>query len=142
MHDIKPMEPPYSNRKCGFRDDLNLYVRSSWEANYARYLNLLQRMNIVVDWQYEPETFWFEGIKRGTVSYKPDFRIFYKGDPTPEYVEVKGWTTAKDKTKWARMKKYHPHIKLTILNEKAYRSLKDKWSSAIAEWEFPARRSR
>ena len=55
----------------GRREDLGeTWFRSSWEANYARYLNLLARMKIVERWEYEPETFWFDGVKRGAVSYK------------------------------------------------------------------------
>lgn len=131
----RPASTNYSSRKHGFRPDINLYVRSSWEANYARYLNLLQQMKVIENWQYEPEVFWFNDIRRGVTSYKPDFRIIYKNDPTPEYVEVKGWVTPKDRTKWARMKKYYPTVKLVVVGERSYRRLKEKWSSTIPKWE-------
>ena len=126
----------YSRAKRGRRGDLGgLFVRSSWEANYARYLNLLKKMGVVESWDYEPETFWFEGVKRGTTSYKPDFCIKYKNDERLEYVEIKGWTTSKDRTKWRRMKKYHPHIKLVVIEPKQYYAIQDKWANAIPEWE-------
>lgn len=129
-------ESIYSRAAAGRRADLgDTYFRSRWEANYARYLNLLVRMGVVTEWAYEPETFWFHGVKRGTVSYKPDFRVLYKGDPKPVYVELKGWVQDKDHTKWKRMAKYHPHIKLEIIGGKEFASLRSKWASSIPNWE-------
>jgi hypothetical protein len=131
-----PAEKVYSRAASGRRADLgDIYFRSRWEANYARYLNLLVKMGVVTEWAYEPETFWFEGIRRGTASYKPDFRVRYKDDPTPVYVELKGWVQPKDRTKWKRMAKYHPHIKLEIIGAKEFAALKAKWASAIPNWE-------
>jgi len=125
-----------SRARGGRRPDLgSTWFRSSWEANYARYLNLLVRMGVVSSWEYEPETFWFSGIKRGVMSYLPDFKVFYKNDPTPEYIEIKGWVQSKDKVKWRRMAKYHPHIKLVVIKEKEYNSIANKWKSALPEWE-------
>ncbi len=122
--------------KGGYRADLGrIYFRSGWEANYARYLNLLIKFGAVEKWDFEPETFWFAGIKRGAVSYKPDFRIKYKGDAVLEYVEIKGYVIPKDRTKWKRMKKYHPHIKLVVIGAKQYNALRKKWASAIPFWE-------
>ncbi len=131
-------KPPAPGRsKAGVRPDISptLYLRSAWEANYCRYLNLLMKMGVVEEWSYEPETFWFSGVKRGTNSYKPDFRVLYKGDPRPEYVEIKGHEVAKDRTKWRRMKKYHPGVRLLVIGAKEYRWIKQKWAVAIPEWE-------
>lgn len=132
---LLPASKSYSRAKSGYRKDIGIFVRSSWEANYARYLNLLVKMRIVEHWEYESETFWFENIKRGTRSYRPDFKVKYKNDPTPERVEVKGWISSKDRTKWARMKKYHPSVKLVVVGPKEYQSIRNKWRSSIPEWE-------
>lgn len=131
----RPAKSVYTKGNGGTRPDLGIFVRSSWEANYARYLNLLKKMQVIEGWQYEPETFWFNGIRRGTLTYKPDFKIIYKSSREPEYVEIKGWETARDRTKWRRMKKYHPHIKLTVIRKKEYKNIKNRWASAIPEWE-------
>lgn len=132
----RPPHKNYTKGAGGRRADLgDTYFRSSWEANYARYLNLLMKMGVVEAWEFEPETFWFKTIKRGVRSYLPDFKVKYRSDPTPVFVEVKGWVMAKDKTKWKRMKKYYPHIKLEIVGAKEYRAIKAKWSSAIPQWE-------
>lgn len=136
MQANRPASSNYTRTKGGHREDLGgVYFRSSWEANYARYLNLLIKFKVVQSWEFEPETFWFEGVKRGAVSYKPDFKVYYRGDVTPEYVEIKGWEVAKDRTKWRRMKKYHPHVKLVVVGEKEYRAIAAKWQSAIPGWE-------
>ncbi len=132
----KPASRTYTNARGGRRADLDgTYFRSSWEANYARYLNLLKRLGVIEHWAYEPEIFWFHGIRRGVTNYKPDFRIKYKGDDQLEYIELKGWIVPKDRVKWKRMKKYYPHIKLIVLKAKEYYAIREKWASAIPNWE-------
>lgn len=131
-----PASANYTRGRGGRRSDIGeTFFRSSWEANYARYLNLLIKLGVVSSWEYEPVTFWFTWVKRGVVSYKPDFRVFYKNDAIPEFIEIKGFKTAKDETKWRRMKKYHPDIKLVVVGVKEYRALRRKWSSSIPNWE-------
>jgi hypothetical protein len=126
----------HTRAKGGKRSDIgDIWFRSSWEANYARYLNVMIDMNIVEKWEFEPETFWFEKIKRGVRSYLPDFKVYYRNSDTPVYIEIKGWVQDKDKTKWKRMKKYHPHIVLEIVGQKEYEEIKRKWASSIPNWE-------
>lgn len=126
----------YSRGKMGRRADLgDQFFRSSWEANYARYLNFLIRKNNIHRWEFEPDTFWFEEIKRGTRSYLPDFKIWEREDSTPYYVEVKGWMDAKSKTKLSRMAKYYPDIKVVVFGAKEYRELKKKLAGIIKHWE-------
>lgn len=136
MQANRPAERSFTRSNGGHREDLGgIFFRSSWEANYARYLDLLIKFKVVKSWQFEPEIFWFEGVRRGVVSYKPDFKVYYHGDERPEYIEIKGWEVAKDRTKWKRMKKYHPHIKLVVVGAKEYRSIQAKWASSIPAWE-------
>lgn len=117
----------YSRTKMG-KYDINgqiIFFRSSWEANYALYLDFLIKQKQIKSWQFEADTFWFEKIKRGVRSYKPDFKVTNLNDST-EYHEVKGWMDAKSKTKIRRMAKYHPHIKLIVIDQEFYRDLKKK----------------
>jgi len=90
---------PYSTAKSGTREDLGIYVRSKMEANYLRYLTFLK-----IKWQYEPKIFYFEGIKKGTLTYTPDIYLPDKD----EWIEIKGWFRDKDKVKLKRFKKYFP----------------------------------
>ncbi len=87
-----------------------------------------------MDWQYEPDTFYFEKIKRGTRSYTPDFKIFELGGRVV-YHEVKGYMDAKSRTKLDRMARYYPqHVVLVIAN-KEMREIKNKLSTLIPNWE-------
>lgn len=90
----------YSRTKSGKREDLdNIFFRSSAEANYARYLKFFK-----IDFKYEFKTFYFEGIKRGTVSYTPDFYI----PEEDRYIEFKGWLDKKSITRLKRFRRYYP----------------------------------
>lgn len=121
--------------KGGKREDLNgLFVRSSWEANYARYLNWLVSIGEIASWAYEAEQFEFKNIKRGTRFYIPDFKITNK-DGTIEYHEIKGYMDEKSATKLKRMAKYYPEIKLILIGASEYRALSNQLKSLIPNWE-------
>jgi hypothetical protein len=94
--------------KIGKRPDCNnLFFRSGWEANVYRLLRLDKTIKLI---EYEPTdfTFWQFGIKKGTVSYTPDFKVTY-GDGSYLWIEIKGgWLKSSDKTKIRRFKKFFP----------------------------------
>jgi hypothetical protein len=81
----------------GKRKDLGQFFRSNWEANMARWFNYQG-----ISWAYEPEVFVFKGIRKGTISYCPDFKI------DDGWVEVKGMLEPKGKTAIKRFKKHFP----------------------------------
>lgn len=110
------------------------YYRSRWEANYARYLEWLKLNGHIKEWEHEPEIFWFEGVKRGTVSYLPDFRVT-ENNGSIVYHEVKGWMDARSKTKIKRMAKYYPDVKLVVIEKKQYEAIKKSVSGLIEGWE-------
>jgi hypothetical protein len=135
-------EQVYSRSNAGKRKDIgDTYFRSNWEANYARYLNLLIEKEKLFKWEYEADTFWFEKIKRGTRSYTPDFKIWETKDSSPYYVEVKGWMDAKSKTKLKRMQTYYPNTRIEIFGAAEYKEL-SKNKALIAGWEDPPPRIR
>lgn len=109
------------------------YFRSRWEANYARYLEFLKKQCEILDWLHEPQTFWFEKIKRGSRSYLPDFKVINL-DESYYWVEVKGWFDDRSKTKLKRFKLYYPDEKLEIIDSKWFkRNLNLK--NIILDWE-------
>lgn len=110
------------------------YFRSAWEANYARYLQWLKEKSQIVEWEHEPETFWFDGIKRGCMSYLPDFKVT-ENDGSHAYHEVKGWMDDRSKIKIRRMGKYHPSVKLIVIDKKAYRGIEKIVSCMLPGWE-------
>lgn len=109
------------------------FSRSRWEANYALWLESKKQMGAIKDWSHEPETFWFEKIKRGVRSYLPDFRVELHNGRI-EYHEVKGYMDSKSLTKIRRMKIYHPEINLVIFGPDEYGNLERTIGRAIPGW--------
>lgn len=122
--------------KAGWREigGKRKYFRSRWEANYARYLQWLKERGAILEWEHEPETFWFEGIKRGCMSYLPDFRVTEKNGSVA-YHEVKGWMDDRSKTTIKRMAKYHPEVTLIVIDAGQYRALAKQIAPLLDGWE-------
>lgn len=110
------------------------FMKSAWERNYCRFLQWQKEKGLIYDWHYEPETFWFHEIKRGTRSYLPDFKVINM-DHTHEWHEVKGFMTPKSKTQIRRFAKYYPDEKLTIISKAVYKRLSDYLFRMIPNWE-------
>jgi len=102
---------PATGTRQGKRSDLdNLYVRSSWEANCARFFEWSKKKNKefkVVSWEYEPHTFWYESFRRGNRHYTPDFLITL-ANKNEHWVEVKGYLRPGDRVKMKRFKRFYP----------------------------------
>jgi protein involved in sex pheromone biosynthesis len=117
----------YSRGKVGKRSDLGgQYFRSAWEANVARWLNLQN-----IRWEYEPKTFEFTKIRKGSRFYTPDFYLPDEG----RFIEVKGWMDPKSATKLKRMAKYYPAVSIEVIGPERYRGIKSACSTAIPGWE-------
>ena len=109
------------------------FYRSQWELNYAYYLEWLRVNGQIKSWLHEPETFWFDGVKRGTCSYLPDFKV-EGNDGRISFHEVKGWMDDRSKTKLKRMAKYHPDVVLVLIDTKAYKQIERKLSKVVPGW--------
>jgi hypothetical protein len=110
------------------------FFRSKWEANYARYLEYLKCQKIIADWLHEPETFWFEGIKRGCVSYLPDYKVLLP-DGSHYWVEVKGYMDDRSKTKIKRFEKYFPKESLKVIDGTWFKKNNSKLRIICPNWE-------
>lgn len=121
--------------KAGWREigGRRCFFRSKWEANYARYLEWLKARGEILEWEYEPRTFWFEAIKRGVRSYKPDFLVTEKNGQQAWH-EVKGWMDARSKTCLKRMAKYYPSERIILIQEKQYRAIIST-VARLVDWE-------
>ena len=128
--------PVKKNVSAGWRTigGKNKYFRSRWEANFARYLQNLKKDGQIKDWFHEPKTFWFEGIRRGVVSYLPDFKII-NIDESWYYVEVKGYMDSKSKTKLKRFAKYFPEEVIILVNHKWFKENFKFLVTIIPDWE-------
>lgn len=124
------------DKSAGWREigGKRCYFRSRWEANYARYLEWLKLRGEILEWEHEPETFWFEAIRRGTRSYLPDFRVTERNG-RKDYHEVKGYMDAKSVVKIKRMKKYYPHVRMIVIDGKAYKAIAKTMKPILRGWE-------
>jgi len=116
--DLKPRRKSRSyHRQIGWTHVANrrIYFRSKWELRYAQYLQWLKEQNIIQEWEHEPQTFWFEQIKRGTRSYLPDFKVT-RTEGSHYWVEVKGYFDSKSLTKIKRFRKYYPEEELIVVD--------------------------
>jgi hypothetical protein len=120
----------YKKAKRGWREigGQRVYFKNAWEANAARILTFMKR-----EWQYEIKTFWFEKIKTGTRSYKPDFYL-----PNENlYIEVKGYWSRQSKTKLKRMAKYYPEVNIEIWDKTFFDKIKKNGiDKLINGWEY------
>lgn len=124
----------YHHIRIGKRSDLNdMFFRSSWEANWARYLNLLKQNKDIYKWEYESERFEFP-VKRGIRSYTPDFKV-WDNNGDIYYYEIKGQMDISSEIKFRRMNIYYPYIRIILIERKQYRVIAKKYRYLIDEWE-------
>lgn len=114
-------------------DGKRMYLKSLWEKRYCLYLSFMKKHGHIVDYEYEPKTFWFDGIRRGTNNYLPDFSVTFPSGNI-EYFEVKGYETDKDRTKYKRMAKYHPNIVLRIIGKEWFKTNSKILKKVILDW--------
>lgn len=125
-------------RQVGGRE---IYFRSRWEANYAFYLQWLLENGAIRAWEYEPKTFWFENIRRGVRSYKPDFFVT-ENNGDQAYHEIKGWMDSRSRTTLKRMAKYYPDVQVILIREREYKAIRRKVMGVVPGWEDSARDAR
>ena len=118
---------PSPHRKGGFRKDLNHYVRSSWEADFARILNLHK-----ISYQYEPTTFPLTKTNGEIINYTPDFYV-----PSQNmFYEIKGWMHDADVEKIKLFQEQYPQYQFTIISATKFAELSLKYKKLIS-WECP-----
>ena len=123
------LERQYTKGIGGIRSDIGHYVRSSWEANFARILLFLG-----MPYEYEKKVFYLTHPNGHIVSYRPDFEI------NNIFVEVKGWWDVKSQLKKELMSLQHPQISVLYISENEYQVLEDYYAKFIPKWEYKKRR--
>lgn len=104
----------------GIREDIGFYVRSRWEANFARYL-----IHTNQQFQYESDSFVLSDGR----TYTPDFKV---GDI---YFEVKGWWTDNAREKFEMFCQQFQHIQMKIVDGTEYNRIESEYSNIIPNWE-------
>lgn len=111
-------------------DGVEYRFRSSWENNYARYLNQLVKESKIKKWEYEKDRFYLKKINK---TYIPDFKITNMNNSL-EYHEVKGWQEETFILKMNEFVKLFPNNKFVLINKKWFMDNK-KLAKIIDGWE-------
>jgi hypothetical protein len=109
--------------KSGYREDLGHFVRSSWEANFARLMIFLG-----VEYKYECKMFVFSN----ETTYRPDFYLPHLNS----WVEVKGRWYLEAVIKVAAFYEEYPEEVLDIVDQNQYTKLRKKFAKYIPNWEY------
>lgn len=105
------------------------FFRSSWEANYARYLQYLKESDEIADWRHEPETLWL-----GTTGYIPDFLVIER-DGGKTYHEVKGFMDYRSRRKLSLFRQRYPAVSLRLITQKEYLAIERQFLGVICGWQ-------
>lgn len=108
--------------KTGYRDDLGIFVKSTWEANIMQVFKFLG-LNV----KYEPKSFLLSNGK----TYRPDFYIL----DTEEIIEVKGFFRDGNKSTINRFKKEYPGISFDLIDKQRYTEYCNEFKKYIPNWE-------
>ena len=119
-----PQESLY-RAKNGFREDLQQYFRSSWEANIARYFD-----HIGMEWEFEPKRFMLIRQDGSKCHYWPDFWVKGEG-----YVEIKGYEHPRGMSKIELFSAQYPDLPLSVIDADAYRAIESEHAELIEDWE-------
>lgn len=114
-------ETMYTSAKGGHREDLNMYFRSMWEANFARILNFKN-----LKWEYEKKSFQLEP----SFSYTPDFYVVEED----VFYELKGRMDDKSKRQLELMAKVFPNVTVHVIDGAKYAELRVQFKHLV-DWE-------
>lgn len=115
------------HRKTGFRKDIGHYVRSNWEADFARILNLHK-----LEYQYEPKTFPLIRKNGEVLHYTPDFYV----PSNNTFYEIKGWMHELDQEKIMLFEQQYSQYKFVLISATKFAELALCYKSLIS-WECP-----
>lgn len=93
------------------------HFKSQAERRWADYLEILKKLDAIVKWEYEPETFECGSKYRKERIYTPDFRITEKmGSHIYQvYHEVKVALQQKDISRFKWLKSSHSEITIVLV---------------------------
>lgn len=111
---------------CGYRKDIDKFVRSTWEANFIR---ILKYKNI--NFEYE---------KRVCLNYNNAKLVYVVDFYLPKYniyIEIKGKWDKTSLLKTKLFKEQFKNTKLFIIDKPLYFKIEKKYKHSISLWETP-----
>ena len=118
---------PSPHRKGGFRKDLGHYVRSNWEADFARILKIHN-----LKYKYEAQTFRLARLNGEIIHYTPDFYV----RSSNTFYEIKGWMHELDKEKIKLFQEQYPQYNFVLVSATKFAEFALKYKTLI-NWECP-----
>jgi len=112
----------------GHRQDIGLFVRSMFEANYVRFLTV-----IGVPFEYEPKAFLLSYPDGKLHNYRPDFYL-----PTLNiYRELKGWMSSESELKLRLFQEQYPHEHLDVVMQESegWKKIDKAFKHEVPHWE-------
>lgn len=94
--------------------DKTCCFRSKLEHNWARWLQFQKSQGMINNWAFEQTRFEFRDELTGPKVFLVDFDIL-NNDGTFEYHECKGWLQGRDVSKFRRVAKYRPEVKISLV---------------------------
>ncbi len=133
---MAPRENDTRSWKQGWRTigGQRCFFRSTWEANYARFLDMVLAEGQIRSWEHEQEVFWFEGARRRNLAYVPDFRVTGL-DGNEVYHEVKGWMDQRSLINISKMAEHFPAVALRVVDKDRYHEIRRLFQWIIEGWE-------
>jgi len=115
---------PEPRSKSGFREDINHFVRSAWEANICRVLKYNNK-----NYEYESKNCRFDLDELGIIIID----LFIPEDNL--YIEVKGRLEEKSKLKMKRLIAKYPDLNLKVIDGEVYKDIKNRYCLLVKGWE-------
>jgi len=104
--------------KCGYREDIGIFVRSRWEANIYRIYTYLG-----YTLQYEPRSFKLSDGR----TYRPDFYV----KELNLWIEVKGRWLKDARDRFNLFKKDYSSVQIQVIGPCEYKELYDLYSTKL-----------
>lgn len=118
MHNQEP-HPKSGSGKSGYREDIGMFVRSTWEANVVRVFQLCE-----ISFEYESKY----DIGNGEC-YRPDFKL------DTMCIEVKGYWTDRARYKFDKFKEVYSEIEIKVIEWEDYKVIREYYKPLLENWE-------
>lgn len=110
---IKPVRAVIEGRVFNFR--------STWEYNYALYLQYLTKLGVLKEWGYEAMFLRYKVPKHYKIKgYLTDFTFKKTGEDKTIFVEIKGRMDSRSRFILQGLSKHHPNVNVFVIRQQQY----------------------
>jgi hypothetical protein len=122
--------------------DKGITFHSSYEYNYAQYLEASRKDRGIAHWVKNTTRFYFKepvtytlpsGEERSVASHVPDFLVFYTNSGYA-VIEIQGWVNAKAEAVRAAFLEQFPGLCYRVVDKQHLLTLQDICASRLPDW--------